>query len=144
MNILVVDDEPAYRMLLKDFLRDEGWIVYTASEGEEGLKKLEEQQMDFIISDIYMPVMNGIKFQESLRSLPEYKETPFLFVSGHDDEHTLQAIGISKKCGFMTKINSFNVLKSWIDYLMTPFERRSSLPPRIEPKLNVYSRPGRN
>ncbi len=38
MNILIVDDEPGYRMLLEDLLKDEGWTVYTASDGEDGLK----------------------------------------------------------------------------------------------------------
>ncbi len=87
-----------------------------------------------------MPFMDGIKFQEALRTVPKYKDTPFLFVSGHDDEQTLKAITLSKHNGFMTKTKPLSELKAWISYLMTPPERRPSLPPRTEQKFDFKNR----
>jgi two-component system chemotaxis response regulator CheY len=131
MNILVVDDEPTYRMLLEQYLRKEGWSVHTAADGEEGMKKLTEVKIDFIISDVYMPRMDGVKFQTARREIPGYEEVPFLFVSGNDDEYTLQAARSSKNVGFIRKTKPLNELKTWIDYLMTPAEKRpATRPPR--------------
>jgi signal transduction histidine kinase/AraC-like DNA-binding protein len=49
--------------------------------GKEGLKKLEQQQFDIIISDLKMPVMNGFEFKAALNKLEHHKNTPYLMVS---------------------------------------------------------------
>ena len=63
-TILVVDDERNYLFVLEDLLADEGYKVVTASSGNEALKKLKEDQIDAVLSDIKMPGMNGIEFLE--------------------------------------------------------------------------------
>jgi two-component system cell cycle sensor histidine kinase/response regulator CckA len=143
MNILVVDDEPAFRMLLKDYLQDQGWTVYTAANGEEGLKELEKTKIDFIISDVYMPVMDGIRFQKAVQAIPVLSQIPFLFVSGYDDDHTMEAVRSTKNVGFMKKSKPIDELKEWIHYLTTPHDRRPGMPPGTERKLNREDRLGR-
>ncbi|MBI1806373.1 MAG: response regulator [Ignavibacteria bacterium] len=59
MNILVVDDESQYRMLVGGFLQDKGNTVFLAEHGVAAMKIMEDTKMDFIISDVYMPVMDG-------------------------------------------------------------------------------------
>jgi CheY-like chemotaxis protein len=133
MDILIVDDEPAYRMLVTHYLEEQGWKVHAASEGEEGLNVLRETKIDFIISDVYMPVMDGIRFHKAVRTTPEYAQIPFLFVSGFDDEHTMAAARALKDTGFMRKARPMSELKEWIQYLATPADRRRPLPPGAEP-----------
>ena len=132
MNILVVDDEREYRTLLGDFLKMEGWTVFLAEHGEVGLKYLREEKIDFIISDIYMPVMDGLKFHSNVRKTPGYEEVPFLFVSAYDDQHSLGFVQNPKTEGFLRKVRPLAELKAWIQYLITPVEKRPSAPPGQE------------
>ena len=59
MNILVVDDEVSFRMLVKDHLSDEGFNVFLADDGLEGLKRLAEETIDLVISDLHMHGMDA-------------------------------------------------------------------------------------
>jgi DNA-binding NtrC family response regulator len=68
--ILVVDDEPLQRDILKTILDDEGCETHTAPSAEEGLKVLEGIRPDVILTDLKMEGMDGIEFMESLPSEP--------------------------------------------------------------------------
>ena len=92
MKILVVDDEPEYRLVLKNVLMSEGYTVFVAENGEDGFAKLMKDPVDLVISDIYMPVLDGIRFHRKVRATPELATVPFLFVSAFDDQHTLDAV----------------------------------------------------
>jgi sigma-B regulation protein RsbU (phosphoserine phosphatase) len=129
MNLLVVDDEPSYRMLISDYFRQQGWTVFEAGEGDEALKQLAIEKIDFIISDIYMPVMDGLKFHKAVREHPIYGQLPFLFVSAYDDQYTIGAVKDTKLDGFIRKGRSLPELKAWVAYLMTPLAERPKLPP---------------
>ena len=68
--ILVIDDEPLQRDILKTILDDEGHETYAASSGEEGLKNLKEIKPDVVLTDLKMDGMDGIEFIESLPDSP--------------------------------------------------------------------------
>jgi CheY-like chemotaxis protein len=129
MNILLVDDEPEYRLLLGNYLEIDGNKVFLAEHGEDALKKLDDAAMDIIISDVYMPVMDGLKFHKIVRSTARFQNIPFLFVSGYDDQHTLSAIKHSNLDGFVRKARPISELKAWIKYLTTPIDKRPPTPP---------------
>ena len=129
MNILIVDDEAEYRMLLGHYLEGEGNTVFLAEHGEDALDKLNDAPMDIIISDVYMPVMDGLKFFKHVRSTPRFQNIPFLFVSGFDDDHTISAVKSSKLEGFVRKARPLNELKAWIKYLTTPIDKRPATAP---------------
>ena len=144
MTILVVDDEPSYRLVLRSVLKDEGYEVEVAENGEAALKKLAESHIDFVISDIYMPVMDGIRFHKAVRAMPQYATMPFLFVSAFDDQHTLDAVKDPKYEGFLRKARPVPELKEWIAYLTTPVEKRAKFPPGgARSRLNEQLRGGR-
>ncbi len=63
-KILIVDDEKAIRESLQMFLSEEGFSSDTASNGEEALKKIEENKFDLVISDLKMPQLGGIELLE--------------------------------------------------------------------------------
>lgn len=60
-KILVVDDEKGMRDLLSKVLKKEGYQVFVAQDGEEGLEVIKNQSIDIVIADLDMPVMNGIE-----------------------------------------------------------------------------------
>ena len=140
MNILLVDDEPEYRLLLGNFLETEGNVVYLAEHGEDALKKLDDAPMDIIISDVYMPVMDGLKFHKAVRATPRFEKIPFLFVSGYDDQYTMSAVKQSKLDGFVRKARPMSELKAWIKYLTTPIDKRPLMPPGEEQRQTQRER----
>ena len=79
--ILVVDDELTTCVLLENFLKTE-YNVITVNSAEKALDKLNELIPDLIISDIQMPIMNGFKFLEEIRSIGFLKHTPVVMLSG--------------------------------------------------------------
>ena len=85
--------------------------------------------MDLVISDIYMPVLDGIRFHRKVRSNPEFARLPFLFVSAFDDQHTLDAVQDPRCEGFLRKARPVSEMKEWIQYLTTPEEKRPKMPP---------------
>lgn len=129
MTILVVDDEKVYRLLIRDILSQHRYDVVQAEDGQEALSKMAMMKIDFIISDVYMPVMDGFKFHQAVRARPEWENIPFLFVSAYDDHHTLDIIKEPKREAFLKKGRPTNELLDWIKYLATPEEER----PRVKP-----------
>jgi CheY-like chemotaxis protein len=129
MNILVVDDEPQYRVLMRSLLMQDGHTVFIAENGEEALHKMAEAKMDLIISDVYMPVMDGVRLHKTIRGVQGYERVPFLFLSAFDDEHTLDAVKDPKIDGFLRKGRPVNLLKEWVSYLTTPEDARPKYPP---------------
>lgn len=82
MNILIVDDSRAMRMIVKKTLRDAGYEDHDYAEAEDGLKALEsvrEDKPDLILCDWNMPNMNGPEFLEALNV--EGLKVPFGFVT---------------------------------------------------------------
>ena len=67
-SILVVDDEPNYLIVLSELLKDEGFEVFTASDGEQGLKIIDDVDLDIVITDMQMPNMNGLQFLDKIKA----------------------------------------------------------------------------
>jgi CheY-like chemotaxis protein len=142
MTILVVDDEPEYRLIMRSVLTAEGYEVAVAENGEDALQKLKDLSIGMVISDIYMPVMDGIKLNRAVRAMPEYEELPFLFVSAFDDQHTLDAVRDPRHEGFLRKARPVEEMFEWITYLTTPEADRPKVPPGpkvIKPKGSTSS-----
>jgi CheY-like chemotaxis protein len=79
-RIILVDDDHGILDLLEVYLYEDYEII-TALNGFEGLKKADELLPDFIITDIMMPVMDGIKFLNTLRKRPETAYIPVIAVT---------------------------------------------------------------
>ena len=130
MTILLVDDELEYRMLLRTVLLSRGFEVILAENGQEALDKIRGLMPDLVVSDIYMPVMDGLKMSRALREMPGFEKVPILFLSGYDDQHTLDAVKDPRYEAFLRKGSPLEELIRWIDYLTTPVENRPSSLPR--------------
>jgi len=128
-SILVVDDEPEYRLITRSILNTEGYNVVLAENGQDALDRLKEGSVDLVIADIYMPVMDGIKLNRTVRAMPQFEKLPFLFVSAFDDQHTLSAIQDPRQDGFLRKARPIEELLEWVAYLLIPEEDRPKIPP---------------
>ena len=81
MRILIVEDEPDLRSGLARALRDEGYAVDTAADGEDGLFKAESADYDAVVLDVMLPKLDG---WEMLSRLRKTKKTPVLMLTARD------------------------------------------------------------
>ena len=81
-RILVVDDEPDERFLVGRALRKQGHDVTVAENGAAGLKVAQEWVPDLIVTDIMMPVMDGVEFIRRLHGDPAVAGIPIIAASG--------------------------------------------------------------
>lgn len=80
-SILVVDDEPNYLVVLSELLRDEGFEVFTAANGKEGLQVVQDVDLDIVITDMQMPGMDGMQLLQHIKELK--KELPVLMITAY-------------------------------------------------------------
>jgi two-component system, chemotaxis family, sensor kinase CheA len=93
--ILLVDDTPFFREIVRRYLEEIGYRIDTAKDGEHGLQKLKEQQFDMVVSDIEMPVLDGFGFCKKARE--EGYTIPFIALTSlAKSDYEARA----KSCGF--------------------------------------------
>ncbi len=80
-TVLVVDDDPATVNLLARSFRLEGYQVFTATDGERGLREVSRSRPDIVIADLRMPVLDGLAFLRQLRSR-ERRPIPVTILTG--------------------------------------------------------------
>ncbi len=80
IRVLVVDDEHTILKSIRGLVEDKGHHVAVASNGEEALRKIEDEGYDIVITDYYMPVMNGKELLVKIRA--DYPKTLVIVVSG--------------------------------------------------------------
>ncbi|WP_409345549.1 response regulator transcription factor [Paenibacillus sp. MBLB4367] len=78
MNILIIEDEESIRDVLKSYLLNEGWNVYTSSDGKEALQKVQTIKMDLIILDLMIPGMPG---EEVCRCIRQMSNVPIIMIT---------------------------------------------------------------
>jgi two-component system, chemotaxis family, chemotaxis protein CheY len=80
-TIMIVDDSASMRQVVGIALRDAGYDLIEAADGKEALSKLDGVKVHLIISDINMPVMDGITFVKEVKQLPKYRFTPIIMLT---------------------------------------------------------------
>ena len=81
VKILAVDDSTSMRQMVTFTLKGAGYDVIEAADGQEAFDKAKVDQVDLVLSDVNMPVMDGITLIKSLRGLDSYKFTPMLMLT---------------------------------------------------------------
>ena len=104
-KVLIADDEPAIRSLLKTNLAFEGFETVTASNGQEALEVIRDQAPDVVLLDVMMPVMDGWQVLEELSKSPNRSTRVILVTAKASSEAQLQ--GWELGC---------------VDYLTKPFD----------------------
>ncbi|GGH05318.1 MULTISPECIES: response regulator transcription factor [Pedobacter] len=108
-KILIVDDEPDILELIEYNLKKEGYQVFTATNGQEGITVAKKVHPDLIILDIMMPKMDGIEACRLMRAIPEFKNTFMVFLTARSEEYS--------------EIAGFNVGAD--DYIAKPIKPRA-------------------
>ena len=117
MRILLVDDEQGYLNVMGDLLRDYGYEVILARDGKQAREALEVEQVDLIMSDVFMPTFDGVRFHSYVRDFTDAHDVPFIFISGYDDEHTRNLVVDSKIDFFFSKTTPVEKILTFIDKL---------------------------
>lgn len=123
-HILVVDDEEEVRDTLRNVLKSLDYIPYTAESGEQALQILKDNPIDVILSDLYMPGMDGIELLKKVKSIDS--KAVFIMITAHPTIET--AVEAIKKGAY--------------DYLTKPFhieEVRLKINRAIEKKGLAHS-----
>ena len=79
--MLVVEDDPAMRMLCEFNLKAAGFRVVTASTGREGIDRARAERFDLILLDVMLPDLGGFEIAERLRAGEETRRVPYVFLS---------------------------------------------------------------
>jgi DNA-binding response OmpR family regulator len=101
-NLLIVDDDKKIVELVEIYLKNEGYRIYTAHDGEEALERLDEMKIDLVILDVMMPKMDGLEVCKQIR---QSSTIPILMLSAKAED-------MDKIIGIMTGAD---------DYMIKPF-----------------------
>lgn len=102
-SILAVDDSASIRQAIKIALSSAGYAVSEASNGAEGLQKAESGGYDLIITDLNMPVMDGLTMIQELRKRGRVVGVPIVFLSTESDDGIKAQAKAAGATGWMTK-----------------------------------------
>ncbi|WP_100332222.1 response regulator transcription factor [Bacillus xiapuensis] len=89
-TILLIEDDQSIQEMVASYLHKEGFMVETASDGEEGIAKFRQEAYDFIILDIMLPKLDGLEVMKSIR---QKSAVPILMMSAKDTDVD-KAIGL--------------------------------------------------
>ena len=95
-KILIVDDSSSVRTIARTALREQGYEVIEAGNGREALDKLSAERVHLVVSDVNMPIMDGITFLKELKSHPTSKFVPVIMLTteaGQDKKQEGRAAG---------------------------------------------------
>ncbi|MBN2886370.1 MAG: response regulator [Chromatiaceae bacterium] len=95
-TILTVDDSASIRQMVSFTLKEAGYSVSEAVDGQDGLDKARSGRFDLVFTDQNMPRMDGLTLIKQLRALPQYKSVPILMLtteSGEDMKNQGRAAG---------------------------------------------------
>jgi DNA-binding response OmpR family regulator len=85
-SVLIVDDSPTVRRLVELIMSQEGYSVYTAEDGDQGLKVSLENRPSLILVDFLMPKMNGYQFCKIVRSKQDLKHIPIILITAKGED----------------------------------------------------------
>ena len=89
-TVLVVEDDAGMREFLKNVLAPEGFAVYTADTGQEGIKQALTITPDLVLLDLLMPTMDGVAVCKALRTNKETENIPILVVTGTESRQQIE------------------------------------------------------
>ena len=122
-KVLVIDDEPAIRLLCRVNLEAEGMQVVEASDGPSGIELATKERPDAILLDVMMPRLDGWQVAERLLAQPETKDIPIVFLTARaearDHAHGFEIGGVE----YVTKPFNPVELAPRVQDLLARFER---------------------
>lgn len=102
-TILLVDDEPTIRYLLRASLEGRGYRLIEADDGPSALQSAQSELPDLILLDIALPGLNGLEVCHRLKDDPATATTPVLLLTGYVDQTNREAAERAGAQGFIAK-----------------------------------------
>lgn len=107
-KILLVEDDRTSALLVKKYLEREGYYVFLAGNGLEALEVISKQQMDLVVTDVVMPIMDGVDLYDALRKRPDTQYIPIIIIT--DKQIFLEAFSALGVEHFVPKGEDFKLL----------------------------------
>ena len=85
LNVLLAEDSAFYRNLIRSYLSSLGYIVSTAKDGLEAWEKIQQQSFDLLITDIFMPKMDGLELALNVRQDERFSHIPIIAISSSEE-----------------------------------------------------------
>jgi diguanylate cyclase (GGDEF)-like protein len=133
-KLLAIDDDAGILDLVQSFLEEDGYDVFTALGGEEGISQAQALKPDLIICDVEMPDLDGWHVLEAIRKHTQLQHTPFLFLTGLDDmKYLRQGMNLGAD-DYLTKPFNYKQLSQAVAVRL---EKQKSFLARFEAELKV-------
>ncbi|CAM3321875.1 chemotaxis response regulator CheY [Rhodothermus bifroesti] len=119
MKFLVVDDSPTMRRIVCNALREIGYTdVIEAGDGVDALEKLEQETVDFVITDWNMPNMNGLELTRTIRNHSRLSNLPILMVTTRGMKEDVLAAMQARVNNYIVKPFTPEVLREKINLIL--------------------------
>ena len=115
---LVVDDDSMMRLLLRQTLEGNGFIVYEAEAGRAALTSFTEIRPAIVLLDVMMPGLDGFEVCAALRAMPEGQRTPIIMLTGLDDIPSIQRAYDMGATDFILKPINWLILAHRVRYIL--------------------------
>jgi two-component system, cell cycle response regulator DivK len=139
-KVLVAEDNPVNRELLRELLENRGYSVIEACNGQEVLDMVEQSQPDLLLLDIGMPVLDGFAVVRKIRENPSLATLPVLAVTAYamrDDRDNILNAGFD---GYLSKPINARDLANELERLLRKREDRNTSPSQ-SPEGKVSAKP---
>ncbi len=121
-KILIVDDSGMMLRSIKEWLGD-SYQIFMANSGVMAIKCLTSNRPDLVLLDYEMPVVDGSKVLEMIRTDPEFADLPIIFLTGKNDKESVQKVMALKPEGYLLKTMAPDQIKKTVDDF---FEKRKN------------------
>ncbi len=105
-KILIVEDDKFLRGLIVQKLDREGYTVIEAIDGEDGIKKVEEEKPNLVLLDLIMPGVDGFQVLKKIKSDPKLQSIPVIILSNLGQEEDIQKGLAAGACDFLIKAHN--------------------------------------
>ena len=102
-RIMTVDDSASIRQMICFTLKEAGYEVVEASDGEDALTKLEGNHIHMMITDLNMPRLNGMELVQRMRAMPGYKYIPIIMLTTESAGEKKQQCKLAGATGWIVK-----------------------------------------
>jgi signal transduction histidine kinase len=126
-DILVVDDDPVVRALMRTSLEGDGFAVREAGDGEAALALCAQQRPDLIVADVVMPRLDGFGLCRAVRARPELAYTPILMATGLDDVSSITQAYEAGATDFIAKPIQWVILSHRVRYMLRAAQNQTQL-----------------
>ncbi|MGA9393171.1 MAG: response regulator [Candidatus Sulfotelmatobacter sp.] len=126
IRVLVAEDNPVNRELLRELLEMRGYTVVEACDGEEALRLIEQTQPDLLLLDIGMPVLDGFGVIGRIRASPRFASLLVVAVTAYAMQSDREKILNSKFDGYLSKPVDSHLLWKELDRLLSSREGKDA------------------